>query len=114
MGEETTEKGRKEGDMKNIEGEEIDNKKSALARLIDEMHLEKERELRLYSAFTFGTKLNKDHKPERHQYFQNMQKIWKSRESLGLSKENFKVLVDKAMNYQKIYEKYNEQSDFER
>ena len=52
-----------------IEGEEIDNKKSALARLIDEMHLEKERELRLYSAFTFGTKLNKDHKPERHQYF---------------------------------------------
>ena len=51
------------------EGDEIDNNKSALARLVDEMHLEKEREQRLYSAFTFGTKLNKDHKPERHQYF---------------------------------------------
>ena len=49
--------------------EESEIKQSTLVRLIDEMHLEKEREQRLYSAFTFGTKLNKDHKPERHQYF---------------------------------------------
>ena len=66
------------------------NKKESelkIIRLMDELEMQREAENRVYQAFTYGLKLDKQHMPDRFKLFDSLNKLVNYSNRLGLTKE---------------------------